>query len=170
MVPERGREWRQTDSKIKGLRSFNNWVKSSTIQKFVGDERHIKVLDIGCGKGGDLQKWQSSRKLELYVGCDPADVSIKQARERYETMKKRTRRGQYLFHAEFYTKDCFGEWLGDVPIIKEVGIDGSVGPGNAMSQRWGGGGFDIVSMMFCMHYAFESEEKARGMLKNVEGG
>jgi mRNA (guanine-N7-)-methyltransferase len=158
-----------TDSKIKGLRSFNNWVKSSTIQKFIGDERHIKVLDMGCGKGGDLQKWQSSRKVELYVGADPADVSINQARERYEQMRRRTKRGQYLFHAEFYTKDCFGEWLGDIPIIREVGIDRGVGPDNAQSQRWGGGGFDIVTMMFCMHYAFESEEKARGMLRNVSG-
>ncbi|KAF2279128.1 mRNA capping enzyme, large subunit [Westerdykella ornata] len=169
MVPERGREWRVTDSKIRGLRSFNNWVKSSTIQKFIGDERNLKILDIGCGKGGDLQKWQSSRKVELYVGADPADVSISQARERYEQMRRRLRRGQYLFHAEFYTKDCFGEWLGDIPIIKEVGIDPSVGPGNAASQRWGGGGFDMVTMMFCMHYAFESEEKARGMLRNVAG-
>ncbi|OCK81660.1 guanine-N(7)-methyltransferase [Lepidopterella palustris CBS 459.81] len=169
MVPERGREWRKTDSRIKGLRSFNNWVKSSTIQKFFPEGRNVKVLDIGCGKGGDLQKWQSARWVELYVGCDPADVSITQARERYEQMRKRLRRGQDLFHAEFYTKDCFGEWLGDIPIIKEVGIDGSVGPGNAVSQRWGGGGFDVVSMMFCMHYAFESEEKARGMLRNVAG-
>ena len=54
MVPERGREWRQTDSKIKGLRSYNNWVKSSLIQKFIGEERNLKILDIGCGKGGDL--------------------------------------------------------------------------------------------------------------------
>jgi len=39
-----------------------------------------------------------------------------------------------------------------------------------MASRWGGGGgFDVVSMMFCMHYAFESEEKARGMLRNVAG-
>ena len=169
MVPERGREWRVTDSKIKGLRSYNNWVKSSLIQKFIGDERRLKILDMGCGKGGDLQKWHSSRKVELYVGADPADVSIRQARDRYEQMRKRMRRNQFIFHAEFHTKDCFGEWLGDIPIIKDVGIDGSVGPGNAMSQRWGGGGFDMVTMMFCMHYAFESEEKARGMLRNVSG-
>lgn len=169
MVPERGRDWRVTESKIKGLRSFNNWVKSSTIQKFIGDERRLKVLDIGCGKGGDLQKWQSSRKLELYVGADPADVSIKQARERYEQMRRRGGRNQRIFHAEFYTKDCFGEWLGEIPIIKDVGIDPGVGPGNLASQRWGGGGFDMVSMMFCMHYAFESEGKARGMLRNVAG-
>lgn len=35
--------------------------------------------------------------------------------------------------------------------------------------------FDVVSMQFCMHYAFESEDKARMMLENVsvhmrEGG
>ncbi|KAF3035518.1 mRNA cap guanine-N7 methyltransferase [Didymella keratinophila] len=166
MVPERGREWRQTDSKIKGLRSYNNWVKSSLIQKFIGDERNLKILDIGCGKGGDLQKWQASRKVELYVGCDPADVSINQAKERYKSMQKKSRR---LFHAEFFAKDCFGEWLGDIPIIRDVGIDPGVGPGNAMSQRWGGGGWDMVTMMFCMHYAFESEAKAKGMLRNVAG-
>jgi len=81
-------------------------------------------------------------------------------------MRRKSRR---IFHAEFYAKDCFGEFLGDIPIIKDVGIDPGVGPGNAMSQRWGGGGWDMVTMMFCMHYAFESETKARGMLRNVAG-
>jgi mRNA (guanine-N7-)-methyltransferase len=169
MVPERGREWRVTDSKIKGLRSFNNWVKSSIIQKFIGDERNLKILDMGCGKGGDLMKWKQARKVELYVGADPADVSITQARARYDEMCKKLRRHERIFHAEFYTKDCFGEFLGEIPIIKEVGIDPGVGPGNAISQRWGGGGFDMVTMMFCMHYAFENETKARGMLRNVAG-
>ena len=167
MVPERGRDWRVTDSKIKGLRAYNNWVKSSTIQKFIGDQRNLKIMDIGCGKGGDLQKWQASRKVALYVGADPADVSIKQARERHEQMRKRTK-GR-IFHAEFFAKDCFGERLDEIAIVKDVGFDPGVGPGNAMSQRWGGGGFDMVTMMFCMHYAFESEEKARGMLRNVSG-
>ncbi|KAF2091342.1 guanine-N(7)-methyltransferase, partial [Saccharata proteae CBS 121410] len=183
-VPERGQKWRKTDSKIKGLRSFNNWVKSTLIQKFSpGDEsvgqgrsgEPILVLDIGCGKGGDLQKWGAApKRVDLYVGVDPADVSIDQARERFQQMKRRPHRGRgppaHDFHCEFHTKDCFGEWLGDIPIIKDVGIDPSVGPdGNGMAARWGGGGFDVVSMMFCMHYAFESESKARGMLKNVAG-
>lgn len=190
-VPQRGREWRKTGSLIKGLRSFNNWVKSAIIQKFSPNEnytpgardngsngqRHdeggILVLDIGCGKGGDLQKWQAApQRVELYVGMDPADVSIDQAMERFTQMKQE-RRGAFRyknFHAEFFVKDCFGEWIGDIPIVQEVGIDGSVGPeGDGHSKRWGGGGFDVVSMMFCMHYAFESEAKARGMLRNVAG-
>ncbi|KAI2609668.1 guanine-N(7)-methyltransferase [Hypoxylon fragiforme] len=187
-VPERGRDWRKTDSRIRGLRSFNNWVKSTLIQKFSPDEDHtpgahehgrdmagardyeLLVLDIGCGKGGDLGKWQQApQRVELYVGLDPADVSIEQARERYRSMSHRGGgrggrggyrggRNQHQFDARFFVKDCYAESIGDIDIIRQVGFDPS---------PMGRGGFDIVSMMFCMHYAFESEEKARMMLQNV---
>lgn len=189
-VPERGRDWRKTDSRIKGLRSFNNWVKSCIIQKFSPDEDHspgarergissnnqLLVLDIGCGKGGDLGKWQQApQPVELYVGLDPADVSIDQARDRYRSMVARgghggrggrggyNRRQPPLFDARFHVKDCYGESIEDIDIIRQVGFASSNigGP----SHR----GFDVVSMMFCMHYAFETEAKARQMLKNVAG-
>ncbi|KAJ5089997.1 hypothetical protein N7532_008681 [Penicillium argentinense] len=199
-VPERGREWRKTESKIKGLRSFNNWVKSTLIQKFSPDEefalrfndtkdwandsggpppmedKRLLVLDLGCGKGGDLGKWQLAPQIvDLYVGLDPANISIEQARDRYVSMRSgRGQRGRRpppsLFHAEFYPKDCFGEWLGDIKIIQDVGIDANAGPGGSlMASRWGGGGFDVVTSMFAIHYAFESEEKTRQMLSNVAG-
>ena len=187
-VPERGRDWRKTDSRIKGLRSFNNWVKSCIIQKFSPDEDHtpgalergissgnqLLVLDIGCGKGGDLGKWQQApQPVELYVGLDPADISIDQARERYRSMANRGGGGgrggrgghnrrppPRLFDARFQVKDCFGESLGDIEIIRQVGFASAPIPA---SHR----GFDVVSMMFCMHYAFETEAKARQMLQNV---
>lgn len=196
-VPERGREWRTTDSKIKGLRTFNNWVKSTMIQKFSPSEAFLEkrrgskkwsdyafsrseqqegrllVLDLGCGKGGDLGKWNlAPQPVELYVGLDPAEVSLEQARERYNSIRApRGRPGRSrVFHAEFWAKDCFGEWLGDVPIVQKVGIDPNVGPGSSvMSSRWGGGGFDVVVSMFTIHYAFETEEKTRQMLRNVAG-
>lgn len=193
-VPERGREWRKTDSKIRGLRSFNNWVKSTLIQKFSPSEdfvaqfndtkdwadesmgppsaevRPLLVLDMGCGKGGDLGKWrQTPQAVELYVGLDPANVSIEQARDRYAQMQRQRSR-QPLFHGEFFPKDCYGEWLGDVPIVQQVGIDPNAGPGGSMmASRWGGGGFDVVTSMFAIHYAFETEEKTRQMLSNVAG-
>jgi len=185
-VPERGREWRKTASTIKGLRSYNNWVKSCIIQKFSPDESfeasassaggfaprdELLVLDIGCGKGGDLGKWQQApQTVGLYVGLDPADVSISQARDRYREMTQRGGGGRgrgrgghgrpppRIFDARFHVKDCFGESIGDINIVKEVGFDP-----NPLSRK----GFDVVSMMFCMHYAFETEEKARNMLRNV---
>ncbi|KAF3190290.1 mRNA cap guanine-N7 methyltransferase [Orbilia oligospora] len=177
-VPERGKEWRKTDSKIRGLRSFNNWVKSTLIQKFAKNEDYqpgdrsnaLKVLDIGCGKGGDLLKWKSApQPVELYVGADSADVSISQAKERFTKMKDEDRRrnrgrpSNDRFHAEFFILDAWSDTAESIPLIRDVGFDMDT------NNRWGGGGFDVVSLMFCMHYAFESEDKIRGMLKNVSG-
>lgn len=181
-VPERGREWRTRESKIKGLRVFNNWIKSCIIQRYSPDEDHapgsresgrssgkeLLVLDMGCGKGGDLNKWQSApQPVQLYVGLDPADVSITQARDRYRNLSSRGGRGGHhrrppprLFDGRFYVKDCFGETIESLEIIQQVGFDPS-----PMNRR----GFDVVSMMFSMHYAFESETNARNMLRNVAG-
>ncbi|BGP37917.1 mRNA cap guanine-N7 methyltransferase [Rhodotorula kratochvilovae] len=135
------------DSPIIGLKNFNNWIKSVLIAKFgrrEGDEKpKIRVLDLGCGKGGDLHKWTRAG-TEEYVGVDIAAVSIAQAQQRYDTM-----RGQ-RFPARFFTLDCF-----------ESSIEEILPPETASRP------FDVVSMQFCMHYAFETEAKVRMMLENV---
>ena len=181
-VPERGREWRKTDSQIKGLRSLNNWVKSTLIQKFSrpeyltqpGLQQQLCVLDMACGKGGDLGKWEKAPQVPaLYVGCDIAGVSIDQARQRWdETLRKsRGRHGRSVqMQAEFYVHDTFSRPLGEVPRVRQVGFNPNAGPGSGVIQ--GGmmqGGFDVVSMMFALHYSYESEALARGMLANVAG-
>ncbi len=178
-VPQRGRDWRMTDSQIKGLRSFNNWVKSVIIHRFSptdgGNGAPLRVLDLGCGKGGDLGKWQQApQPVEILVGIDPAEVSIDQARDRHAQMQRggnRAGRGgqgggrrQRAFEAVFIAQDAFGKSIASIPIVRHIGFDPS-----APAQRRGGGGFDVVSMMFCMHYAFESEAKTRQMLQNVAG-
>lgn len=178
---ELGKTWRETHSQIKGLRSFNNWVKSTIIQKFSPNDGYdprsagpnserIFVLDMGCGKGGDLLKWKSApQPVQLYVGVDTADVSIDDARERYNQMRSgHWRGGRQLFDGRFYAMDCWSHWIGQLPIIADIGADPNVGPGT--TTRWSkGGGFDVVTMMFCMHYAFESETKCATMLRNVAG-
>lgn len=177
-VPDRGREWRQTESQIKGLRSLNNWVKSTLIQKFSKPEKipphGMTVLDIACGKGGDLGKWEKAPVVpSLYVGVDIADISIEQARQRNAENIRRNNgrhRRPIQMHAEFYVHDSFGRSLDEVPRVQEVGFNPNAGPGPLVIQ--GGmreGGFDVVSMMFALHYSFESELQARGMLRNVAG-
>lgn len=57
-------------SPIIGLKKFNNWIKSVLIGKFAFRQPGrpgANVLDIGCGKGGDLNKWKQA-KIRLYVG------------------------------------------------------------------------------------------------------
>ncbi|KAL4067567.1 mRNA capping enzyme-domain-containing protein [Scleroderma citrinum] len=153
MRPEVGVKQRLR-SPIIGLKNFNNWVKSVLITRFVhpilssstpseSSGKRGKVLDMGCGKGGDLTKWEKARVREL-IGVDIADVSIEQARQRWETMR------QPRFAASFAALDCYTKPLSNAF------------PPEKLAQP-----FDVVSMQFCMHYAFETVEKARCMLQNV---
>ncbi|PFH52378.1 hypothetical protein AMATHDRAFT_74175 [Amanita thiersii Skay4041] len=158
------------ESPIIGLKNFNNWVKSVLISRFAhpvlvgssttghksgstgrggagarGRGAHTasgKVLDMGCGKGGDMTKWSKAR-IKEYFGVDIAAVSVEQARSRWEGMNS-------SFDAKFAALDCYTE-----PLSK------AFAPAS-LSQP-----FDVVSMQFCMHYAFETVQKARCMLDNV---
>jgi mRNA (guanine-N7-)-methyltransferase len=157
--PDVGKGAREA-SPIIGLKNFNNWVKSVLILRFAHPAlaasprasgppppgfraRGGKVLDMGCGKGGDLSKWARAPVAE-YVGVDIAAVSVDQARARWADM-----RGQ-RFQADFAPLDCFVQSLAD-----------GIKPARLARA------FDVVSMQFCMHYAFETPAKARRMLENV---
>ncbi|GAA5991141.1 hypothetical protein JCM11641_004044 [Rhodosporidiobolus odoratus] len=154
----------RNDSPIIGLKNFNNWIKSVLIAKYGGlgapwddgtdgsamseeDKKRtpkVRVLDLGCGKGGDLHKWVRAGTDE-YVGIDIANVSVNQARDRYEQLRGKK------FPAAFFALDCFESPLEEV-----------LDPTYFDPQP-----FTTISMQFCMHYALESESKARTMLKNV---
>ncbi|TFL06057.1 mRNA capping enzyme-domain-containing protein [Pterulicium gracile] len=149
--PDVGVAQRQ-NSPIYGLKSFNNWVKSVLITRFAHPalKQGIrsgyysgKVLDMGCGKGGDFTKWGKARIREL-VAVDIAGVSVEQAQARWNQGRRNSR------EATFGVLDCYVDSL-----AKAI-------PTAVLSMP-----FDVVSMQFCMHYAFETETKARCMLDNV---
>ncbi|RVD90762.1 mRNA capping enzyme [Tubulinosema ratisbonensis] len=81
------------------IRSFNNFIKAILIKKYVN--RNDSVLDLGCGKGGDLNKFRTSNIYE-YVGIDTSENCIKEAKSRYE--KKNNK-----FKGTFIASDCFNE-------------------------------------------------------------
>ena len=110
-------------------------------------EESFTVLDIGCGKGGDLLKW-SKAKIDHLVGVDIAQTSVEQAKDRYGEMKARNRHNSNTFSADFYAADCTRVDLETVYDDQNVT-------------------FDIVSCQFAFHYCFESIEQADAMLKNV---
>lgn len=101
-------------SPIIGLKNFNNWVKSVLIARFAhpvlradeskdrrasrGNGNDVqrfqggggKVLDMGCGKGGDLNKWQKA-KVKFYVGVGGQNPLLFPGIRAYSVLRHRGR-------------------------------------------------------------------------------
>jgi mRNA (guanine-N7-)-methyltransferase len=88
----------RADSHLYHMRAFNGWVKATQIQEL--DPKTIKnrdgpmrVLDLACGKGGDLGKWiLHPRGVSNYVGIDVARGSLKDAAIRARNMKNKLKK------------------------------------------------------------------------------
>lgn len=139
-------------SRIFFMRNFNNWLKSVLIGEILEQVRgaghqQVSVLDLGCGKGGDLLKWRRGGINHL-VCADIAGVSVEQCKSRYEEMKRRSHAHEKIFKAQFITADCSKELLAEKLDDPELQ-------------------FDVCSCQFVFHYSFESEVKADTMLRNA---
>ncbi|KAK7898251.1 hypothetical protein WMY93_019104 [Mugilogobius chulae] len=141
----------RSQSRIFYMRNFNNWVKSVLIGEILEQLRKsrpgpVRVLDLGCGKGGDLLKWRRGNISHL-VCTDIAEVSVDQCRSRFEEMKRKSHNDD-IFTAEFITADATKEPLW--PQLADPALT-----------------FDLCSCQFVVHYSFESQSKAEMMLRNA---
>lgn len=158
-IEEKGLGERQK-SPIVYLRNFNNWVKSMLIKQFVDRlcDEHVDgfrpvVLDMGCGKGGDLLKWKKA-EIQHLICVDIASTSVDQCRTRYQETRRReqhARHPQPIFSAEFI--------VADFTRVRVRAQLSSV----AGSPRLA----DLVSVQFALHYGFESVSQAERMLDNI---
>jgi len=119
-IEEKGLEARE-DSKTVILRKYNNWAKSMNFNDAMENLKRAGYtfnsligLDLCCGKGGDLRKWEKSRMMKHVVFVDIAEVSLENCKERYEEISRRHEeqrqrrggRGPAFFSAEFIVLDC----------------------------------------------------------------
>ena len=101
--------------------------------------RSGRLLDLACGRGGDLHKWRALQ-IAYVKGLDVSERSLDEARSRAGTS------GRTLM--DFERADLRAPWS-----------DGSNGSGGAE--------YDAVSCMFALHYFFESEATARTLFATV---
>jgi mRNA (guanine-N7-)-methyltransferase len=123
------------------LFAFNNWVKSVLIGYYVPSKG--VVLDLCCGKGGDLFKFVKAAASHV-VGVDIAAASVEESITRYNALFDRQ---PPPFSAAYLVADCC-----------HVDLD------NTFDKQLQ---FDVVNCQFALHYSFESEERARTLLKNA---
>ena len=105
--------------------------------------RGYRVLDLACGKGGDMLKFKAGG-CGHYVGMDIALASVRDAVRRYNGAAGRQ---SMPFPANFYAGD-----------FCDPALEGALPAGLL---------FHLVSCQFACHYAFASEERAEALLRNV---
>ncbi|KAL5968200.1 mRNA cap guanine-N7 methyltransferase [Taenia solium] len=137
--------FQRRESRIYYMRNLSNWIKGTLIARYLdlvykrkrGDL--VNILDLCCGKGGDQKKWQVGRVDHVtFVDISAASVDI--CKGRYESLKSGSSHSR-PFSADFIVHDC------TTPLdLRRI--------------------YSIVSCQFALHYAFESIDKARNMLRN----
>lgn len=124
-------------SPIIHLRHFNNWVKAVLLEKHW---RSGAVLDLCCGMGGDLGKY-ARMGVRRVVGVDISEASLQEAARRLGGLHAPA------MQCTFVPADACAVDLGAL-LPRDVQ-------------------FTLVSCQFALHYAFESEARARQFLANV---
>ena len=131
------------------LRSYHNDVKRWMISTVAARSRATSLLDLCCGRGGDINKWVDAR-LAVVHGVDISDEEIAEARRRFAARQQAEweRRGRRLpTHCTFATTDGLG--VARVPWDRQ---------------------YDAVTCMFSAHYFFLSATMIDNFLGNVSAG
>ena len=80
---------------MDGVHRVNNYIKAKLIQDNL--PLHGQVLDMPCGRGGDLKKYRQN-KVSFYMGIDIVPRNIEEAKRRHEATR-------CMFGAHFMVRD-----------------------------------------------------------------
>ena len=132
-------------TELPTFRKLSNALKAMVIGEAMkaSDMRRGKrlhVLDLGCGKGGDLWKWARYR-IGRYEGVDGNAGCIEGARTRHSTVLAQ---GQSSLLASFFQADLSG----GLPQLEDHT-------------------FDIASSQFSLQFSFETSEIAHKLIHDV---
>lgn len=140
-------------SRIIPIRDFNNWAKSVLIKQYLvrgSGKKDLSVMDMCSGRGGDLKKFSALGRIKYLACVDVSLESIIEAIMRYNTMVSNpNNRGLYL--ADFIWADVFETVLSKHFIPHKRGLR-----------------FDMISCQFALHYAFETEKRAKALFQNIK--
>eukprot|EP00962_Isochrysis_galbana_P043398 scaffold16508_cov108-Isochrysis_galbana.AAC.1 len=112
------------------------------------------LVDIGCGRGGDIGKWRDAG-VRRVVATDLSAAQLDEARGRERDGKGRGKGG------------------GGTQIVwrQQSMLDPKLASRLAPELEWAGAsaGADAVAAMFCVQFCFGSERAAASLLRQVSG-
>ena len=160
---------------IKKMREFHNWIKSIIIYTYCSPGRkemggkivRQSILDIGCGRGGDILKVYHARVGE-YVGFDVDFEGIYSSSDgaisRYNHLKSKFPD----FGKVTFLQADGGVFLNTEEQTKSLSNISNENKKMLEKTFYKDRKFDIISSQFVIHYLFGSQNSIDNLIKNVK--
>ena len=166
--------YQEISNLCKIMRSYHNWVKSILLYTYCNGIKENKdgkfhktsVLDIGCGRGGDIQKFYHARVGD-YVGIDNdyegLFASTESAVSRYNYLKSKF---------PDYGKMVFIQADGSLPLKSDVQskrLNNMTQDNKNNIDKYFDGKkkYDVITSMFAIHYLFTNQESIDNLITNI---
>lgn len=144
-------------SSILHLRNFNNWIKAVLIAEYAPKPCR-RVLDLACGKCGDLNKWLRAG-VTRYCGVDISLRGVRDGAARFNSVAGGS--GGRGFGGGG------GGGAGGPVLAKLARADLGATNLRAAGLLAPDEHFDAVSIQFALHYLFANERRALAFFRNV---
>lgn len=154
---------KQTD-RGEHMRNFHNFIKGNMISSYC--MRGTSVLDIGCGRGGDINKFINAGVSE-YVGTDVDSNGLfvidDCAQCRYEGAKKRNKNIPPMYFINADSKGLF-DVESQTKIISDMSDDNK-----KMIEKFLSGKkkYNAINCQFTLHYYLDSEISWNNFCTNI---
>jgi len=170
--------YQKTTDFAKPLRNFNNYIKSNMIftycspKKVENKHKKLSILDYGCGRGGDIQKFFHA-KIGNYVGFDPDSHGIHSSTNGALSRYNNFRRKMPNFpNMDFLIGDGTAELnleaqekaVGKMSDSNKHLIESIFGSnGNNLSNRK----FDVINCQLMIHFLLKNDTTWNNFCTNV---
>lgn len=154
------------------LRNFHNWIKDLMIYTYCyptyQEGKQQRLLDVGCGRGGDIMKFYFGKALE-YVGLDPDNETLNNAVDgavsRYNQAKKN-------YPAFFKCTFVCADFTIKLDVDDQIGAikDSSKRNKEVMEKIFPKGAtglFDRINCQFAFHYFLRDETSWSNTCYNI---
>lgn len=167
----------------KPLADFHSYVKKRSISKY--SKANGLLLDIGCGKAGDMNHWIDS-KLSMVVGIDISKDNLENVNNGAcnRILDKRASQDTSLLNNILFiwgdSSKLYSDGSAGLDDINKYYLDiiyGNISKGLIQNKKLrsfhnitsveNGYGFDIVSSQFNLHYFLKDAESLANMFTNV---